>query len=355
MLILQEPRCLVAWRVGGLRRVDYTTGRRNREYNRDVIRAFSMLCVVMLGRAALADDKVGVVVSGADAIRVQTETAVRTWLTHHTLSVAPSPLAKDSLNRLLDCLLLSDMGCARNIVEGKATASSVVGILEQISGKRERRLVQLSAFWIAKHHDVVSLQRTCDGCTDDVLAKTLDSMMADLARMAPTMTGRIRVTTDQPGITALVDGQSIGVTPVEHQVAFGSHTISLSRDGKIVGERQVEVGPNATVEVAVPVRATPPPTIVKVIERPRSRLMPGIVLGVGGAAIVTGAILYAVGSPSGKSYYYRDTRPWGLGVAAGGAAIGLVGAYLMWRRGTESVPQVAVTPGGALVGWAGSF
>jgi hypothetical protein len=198
------------------------------------VRVGVILIALSLCRPAWADTKIGVVVGGADAIRTQTESAIGSWLTAHTLTMAPSPLGKDGVKTLINCLVLSDMHCARNVVEARGTTSNIIGILEEVTGKGEKRSVQLSAYWIAKRHDVVSLQRTCDACTDAVLKKTVDAMTADLAHLAPTMTSRIHITSTPAGLAASIDNLAIGVTPADREVPFGPHTVTVSRDGKIV-------------------------------------------------------------------------------------------------------------------------
>ena len=318
-------------------------------------RTLFILGMLTVWQPAWADTQVGVVVGGADTIHAQTESAIRGWLAEHTLSVSKTPLPKDGLKTLLNCLVISDMTCARSVVEARGIASNVIGVVEQVTGKHEKRSVQLSAYWVSKHHDVVSLQRTCDACTDAVLARTVDTMIGDLARMAPTMTGKIHVTSDPPGLTAMIDGQAVGATPVDHEVAFGTHTVSLSRDGHVVGDRQVEVAPEATVEANVPVRAVaPPPVAPTVVMEQRSRALPFTMIGFGVAGVVTGVVLWTHG-PSGKDYYYRETRPAGIATTIGGGLVAVIGTILLFRHGSTQSVTVAPSTGGAVVGWAGRF
>jgi hypothetical protein len=314
--------------------------------------------VLAMGATAVADTKIGVVVSSDEAVRKQTDRVVSSWLTQHTLAVATAPLNKDGVNTLVNCLVVSDMNCARTVVEARANATNVVGFIEVVAGKRERT-IQISAYWISKRHDVVSLQRTCGHCSDAVLTEALEAMMGDLARLAPTMSGHVRVTSDPPGLNATLDNQPIGVTPVVHDATFGSHTVALSSGGRIVGERTIEVVPDTTVEATVTVQPDPvvapqpPPRPVEVASRP-SRVLPVMLIGTGVAAIATGSVLYATGGPSGKAYTYRDTKPPGIGIAIGGAAVAIVGAILFMRTG-GSGPDVAITSTGASVGWARTF
>ena len=317
-----------------------------------------LLTVAALCATAAAETKVGVIVSGDDAVRKQTDHVVAQWLTSHSLAVTATPLNRDGVKTLVNCLVVSDMSCARMVVEARATATSVVGFVEVVTGKRERT-IQISAYWISKRHDVVSLQRTCGQCSETVLAQALESMMGDLSRLAPTLSGRVRVTSDPPGLNASIDNQPIGVTPIVHEAAFGTHTISLSRGGRVVGESKVDVVPDTTVDAAVTVQPDPvvvvtqPARPAEVGERP-SRVFPVVLVGTGVAAIVAGSVMYAEGGPTGKAYTYRDLKPPGLGIAIGGAAVAIVGAILFMRTG-GSGPDVAMTSTGGTVGWAGTF
>lgn len=332
---------------------------RDHVYNGRVRLLLSLLAVAALSASAAADTKVGVVVSGDDAVRKHTNHVVSTWLSQHTLTVAAAPLNKDGINTLVNCLVVSDMNCARMVVEARANAANVVGFVENVAGRRERT-IQISAYWISKKHDVVSLQRTCGHCTDAVLSEAIESMMSDLARMAPTLSGRVRIISDPPGLKATLDSQPIGVTPIVHEAAFGSHSISVSRNGRVVGEKTVEVIPDTTVDATVTVQpdpvvvVAPPPPPAEPPPQP-SRAVPAVLIGTGVAAIAAGSVLYAIGGPTGKDYMYRDLRTPGTGVAIGGAAIAIIGAIWFWRAGSSSAPDVAVTSTSATVGWAGTF
>jgi hypothetical protein len=319
--------------------------------------------VVAVGASAAAETKVGVVVSGDNELRKKTDQVVSSWLTQHTLVVAAAPLNKDGINTLVNCLVVSDMSCARMVVEARAKAPSVVGFVEVVANKRDRT-IQLSGYWISKQHDVVSVQRTCGRCTDDVLSQTVDAMMADLSRLAPTLAGRVHVTSDPPGLHAALDNQPIGVTPVVHDATFGSHTITLSRDGRVVGTRTIEVVPETTVEATVVVQPDPAPVVVVApppppppprIEEKHSRVLPVTLVVTGVVGIAAGSVLYTTGGPTGKNYTYRDTKPPGIGIAIGGAAVAIIGTIWFLRSGGSSGPDVAVTSTGASVGWAGAF
>jgi hypothetical protein len=307
-----------------------------------------------------ADTSIGVVVSGPEEIARKTKDTVEAWITANGLPVTPSPMSKDGLKTLINCFVLSDMTCARGVVEARAKAANVVGFTEQVTGKAEKRTVQLAAYWIAKEHEAVSLQRTCDKCTDEVLARTLDAMLDDLAKLAPTMVGTIHVTTLPTGLRATVDGDNDAdeTTPFDKEVAFGSHVVAIMRGGRTVATQRVDVKPGATIDV--PIEVPDEPKVKEKIKFVRSggtsRAVPVVILTVGLAAALTGGVLYWYGGPTGASYTYRNMRPAGIATGVSGGVAIIVGAVWLAKGGSKSShPEVSVTSTETTIGWARSF
>lgn len=97
---------------------------------------------------------------------------------------------------------------------------------------------------------------------------------------------RLRVVTDPPGATIFVDGQKIGVTPLEAPLTVGRHTVELRRDDYLVETREVNLSRGVVSDLSVPLRADGklPPSA-----RSRALLISGSVLlglGVGGIAVM---------------------------------------------------------------------
>lgn len=97
---------------------------------------------------------------------------------------------------------------------------------------------------------------------------------------------RLRIVTQPPGAAVLVDGQKIGVTPLEQPLAAGRHTVELRRDDYLVEVREVNLGRGLVSELSIPLRADGklPPSA-----RSRALLISGstlIGLGVGGLAVM---------------------------------------------------------------------
>jgi hypothetical protein len=321
------------------------------------VRLVALALVAWSSVASAETTSVAVVVSGDEEIAQRTHDVIDGWFQNHGLLVEELPLPKDGLKTLLNCLVLSDMTCARGVVEKRGRANNIIGITEQSSGKGQKRSVQLSAYWIAKEHEVVSLQRLCDGCSDAVLADTLVAMIDDLAKLAPTMGGTIHVTSTPSGMKATVDNDAAGRTPFERPVSFGPHVISIQRDGRVVAQKKIDIKPAATLDVPIEVPDDPEPEVkVRFVEHRSSRAAPIVVLTVGLAAAVTGVVLYETGGPTGDSYTYRNLRPAGIATGiSGGVAIAIGAVWLLKGGSRTSRPEVSLTDTNATIGWARSF
>lgn len=317
------------------------------------------MLTLVASSVARADSDVAVVVSGPEGIATHTRDVVETWFASNKLTINKSPLPKDALKTLLNCFVLADMSCARGVVEARAKASNIIGITEQVSGKKDKRSVQLGAYWIAKEHEVVSVQRTCDACTDEVLEKMLISMLGDLAELAPTMAGTIHVTSTPSGLKATIDGETDAKlkTPFDQKLSFGTHMISVMRDGRVVAQKKVDITPGADLDVPIEVREEPKPKqTIKIVERRSSRAVPVVLLTVGVAACVTGGVLYKYGGPTGDAYTYRNMRPAALATGISGGVAVVVGTVWLLRGGSKtSHPEVSITPTETTVGWARTF
>jgi hypothetical protein len=318
-----------------------------------VLVLFVVLLIPQLGRAG-----VDVVVAGnARPVSTAINTSATTWLSKHNFDVTKS-LPSGSVVALSNCLSLPDMKCARALVEARNLTSSVLALVSQASGAAARRTIELSAYWIDKGHDVISLQRTCDACTDERMAQALDAMMTDLAKLVPAMQGRVKISSTPPGVLARVDDDVLGMTPVEKELTAGPHELVLMRDSTVLANRHVDVAPAKTVEVDVPVAPAPAPPVAPppVPVEHRSQAIPIAIVVTGVAAIATGALLYKYGGPTGDNYMYRDLRTPGIGVAAGGCAISIVGVILLARGGIVTAsPTIALGHKEVFAGWSRSF
>ena len=311
--------------------------------------------------AAAANKSVGVLVTG-EYLKAPTQQQAEKWLRDHGHRVVTNPMPSDAIKTLLDCFVLDDPKCMRGVVEARATTPILVSIRIDIASKKARE-VRLTMDWFAKGQSPVSARRTCDGCTETVLRSTIDTMLDDLAKDAPGFTGTIKVTSSPAGITVLLDNTTIGVTPLESKVSVGTHTLKLVRDGSVGAEKSIEVESGAPVAITLEAPAVVPVGLPRTDPLPaapsgrRSRLIPGLMIGIGLAGVGAGAALYFTSEkPTGDGRTYRDSKNLGIGVAAGGGALLLTGVIIILATKSTTGPTVSLTPGGGgSVGWAGSF
>jgi hypothetical protein len=311
----------------------------------------------MLPRVVIAGTSVGVLVSG-EYLKGPTQQQAEKWLRARGQHVSTTPMPTDAVKTLLDCFVLDDPKCMRSIVDARATTDMLVSIRIDIASKKARE-IRLTVDWFVKGHSPVSARRTCDKCTEEVLRTTVEAMLADLSRSAPGFMGKVKVTSTPAGITVLLDNSTIGVTPVEADVTVGEHKVQLARDGRTGEAKTVAITSEAVTEVNLdPPAAGPVEGDVPVPPPPGrpSRLLPGLLIGLGVAAIGAGTALYLTSEePTGQSRTYRDTKNLGIGVAAGGGALVITGVIIVLVTKPSSAPTIALTPGGATVGWAGTF
>jgi hypothetical protein len=304
--------------------------------------------VAVLHAPARADGDVGVIVAGEGSIQPQLADQIANWLSRHGHRLVPSPLPPDAVTALIDCVVLADRSCARDIVEKRAKSSRMV--FAQVDAASGGRDVTLTAYWFDRGHDAVAERKTCQRCTAQSLRITADEMMRKLVGSSD---GQVKLKSSPPGARIVIDGQAIGVTPLDWDLPRGNHTIAMDKPGFAAASRDIVVVTEQSQIVALelqPVEHGESGTWL----RPAS-----LALMIGGAsAIVAGGVLFKIDedpSPS-EGEFIRDTAPLGVALGAGGVVVGAVGAYLFWFRSPRtSAPVAAITSDSAYVGWHGRF
>lgn len=303
--------------------------------------------------SAHAGSDVGVVVTGDGTALAQLSAHVSNWLSRHGRALVSTPVPPAALDRLGDCFARELLDCARNIVETAATASAVVYV--RVRAERAAQDVTLTAYWIAKARPVITERGGCAGCTSESLEIATDELMTRLLRAVMRSMGRVKLRSSPSGARISLDGEAIGVTPLDWDVAPGTHTIAMADGGREPRTRTIVARADATevVDMSFADAATVPRD-----DGSWGRTLPLVAMAAGSAAVVTGATLIAIDedrSPS-RPLYIRNTQPAGIGIAIAGGVVAAVGAFL-WVRGPEarSSPVAAVTPQSAFVGWLGRF
>lgn len=316
-----------------------------------VMLALLIAATCAFGSQARAGD-VGVIVTGDGSMQPQLAAQITDWLSRHGHTVVASPLPADAIPLLVDCFVLEKLACARNIVETRAKSASVVyaHVDAESSDDDGTRQVTLTAYWFAKGHDAVAERRTCSRCNARSLRATADEIMTRLIGGE----AHVKFRSTPPGARIVIDGQTIGVTPLDWELPPGKHSIQLDKDGFAPTARDIAIASGQTELVSVELARPPEPVPLWL------RHLPLGVLITGGALVATGGILIAIdedaGGPAGPPTF-RESAPLGAGLAIGGAVVAGAGAYLLWFRPARktAAPVAVFTSDSAYVGWSGRF
>jgi len=323
------------------------------------LRALIVIVALLVPGVAHANKSVGLIVTG-EVLKVPTQTQAEKWLRDHDRIVVTNALPADALKTLLDCFVIDDPKCSRGVVDKRATTDNLITIRIDIVSKKDKD-IRLSIDWFVKGRNPVSSRRTCEDCTEALLRTTIDAMLLDLAKTSPGFMGRIKVVSETPGISVVLDNETIGVTPVERDVSAGPHKARLVLDGRMGAEKDIKIEAGSLSEVKLD--APPAGGIIEGPGEPHrnSRVLPIVAMGVGAAAIATGAVLafkvHKEPDPNDTdTKHYKDYKTPGYITMGAGGVIAIAGVIWFFATGSSSGPTVGATASGdATIGWTGRF
>jgi hypothetical protein len=303
--------------------------------------------------SAHAGNDVGVVVTGEGTALAQLSEHISNWLSLHGRALVSAPVPPAALDHLGECVAHEQLDCAHRIVETDATASAVVYV--RVRAQRAGPDLALTAYWIDKARPVITEQGGCRSCTSESLGIATDELMTRLLRAVMRSMGRVKLRSSPSGARITLDGEAIGVTPLDWELAPGKHTIRMDDGAREPRTRAIVARADATEVVDI--------SFADAARGPRAggswrRALPLVALGAGSAAVIAGATLIALDedrSPSAPLYIH-NTQPAGIACAVAGGVVAAVGAYL-WVRAPEarSAPVAVVAPQSAYVGWVARF
>jgi hypothetical protein len=266
----------------------------------------AVFAVLFATSAARAD--IGVVVTGEATLQPQLLSHLESWLKKRGFTVYSSALEPDAINTLIDCFVVEDLNCAKKVIEARAKSDAIiyarVDVAPADNGKRD---ISIVGYWVAKGHDTMAERRICHGCTEKQMHDVVEDLMLILGKDPPI-------------------GSHLHVPPP-----------------KQAAEATVASEPEA-------------PMLPPSDEQPR-RVVPAVVMGIGAAVAITGAVLFATDSVSatGPQNEYRTGRTAGAICIGAGVVTAGVGAWLWFHEGAHSAPVASVSHDGAVVGWAARF
>jgi hypothetical protein len=311
-----------------------------------------LFVVVAAARSAHAD-KVGVVVTGEATMQPQLVTQLEAWLKKHGHQLVKTPLPPDAINTLVDSFVIEDEGCARGVIEKRAKSAIVYARVDIQAGGDLEKTVTVLAYWFAKGQPAVAERRFCQRCSDATLRTTTEDLMKALSKAGQrTEAGKLKLTSNRAGAKVTIDGQPAGNIPFEQDLVVGPHEIAISNNGDTETRFvEVKVGETTTLDVPLGVKTTGG-------GGGGSKALPVAMMGIGGALLVTGVVMFAIDQDEGfdQPEFIRNTAPAGVGFGIAGIAVA-AGGYLWFRKvsRSESAPVAAVSRDGAYVGWITRF
>lgn len=317
----------------------------------------SIALAILLGSmtSAHAGNDVGVVVSGDSASQIST--LVKDWLGGHGRVVVADAVPSPASTALADCVARANFDCARQVVDAKAKASAIVYVQAEV--KRGTQALTMIVYWFEKGQPAGTSRRTCDGCSGAALTAAIDALMTELMRETPSATGHVKLRSSPSGAKITIDGQSVGVTPLDWDLAPGSHAVGMRRNNEEPRKRAIVVRAEATELVEMSLGELPPsPAREEHDDSFVDRTLPLAAMATGAAAVIAGAVMIAIDQntdPRAPTSVH-NSAPAGAAISIGGAVLAGVGAYLWFRRpAPTSSPMAAVSGDGAYVGWLGRF
>ncbi|MFT3698921.1 MAG: PEGA domain-containing protein [Kofleriaceae bacterium] len=313
----------------------------------------SIALVAMSATPSRAEDhtSIGVVVVGDAAIQARLSVYLEHWLATHDRNVISKPLSADAINTITNCLVIDDHPCARSVVESRSKTPIV--LFARAEASKDKTLV-INALWIAKGHEALGERRVCEKCVGEEWHSSVDQMMEAFVQQTVEQ-GHIHVESDPPGLMVLFDYVQIGFTPLDKEVPTGHHRIDLMHGERHVGKKAVQIDAGDTTDVKIKAKLEDE---APVAGPSGSRLVPGIVMGAGIAAVGVGGVFLYYGALGGSDnkYVYPDSTPVGIGVLAAGVGATIIGSILFVQAGhPKSAPVASVSHDSAYLGWITSF
>ncbi len=313
------------------------------------------LVLAVLGQEARAQTPGSVVVVGTAGAheRGVVEAAMTNRVRDAAWSVVARPFSQAEVNAIVACLADDrPWPCIAPTAASRGVQRLLIAHVDRASARTQ---LTIKAQLLVAGNEVPAINEAfCDTCDDNRLRETASRMAGQLLEDTDLRTKEsvLEVQTVPSGAVVTLDGEKVGVTALRHRAHPGQHTVLVQRTGYLPETRTVTLAAGQATRLVIELRPT--------ATGRDPRIVPGIVIGTGLAAVVGGSIVSftAEDSPEGQKQKYVYSAP-GIGVAIGGAVVIGAGVYLWLRASRQfngrAAPTVATVPGGAVAGWATTF
>ncbi|MCA9704709.1 MAG: PEGA domain-containing protein [Myxococcales bacterium] len=215
----------------------------------------------------------------------------------------------------------------------------------------------LEAYDVEHERIAATAARACPGCSSADATQLLADLGEELARgvtkSAPGSSGTaiLRIDSEPAGATVILDDAEVGTTPLQLEVGAGSHRVRVLEDGYQAKSHELVLAEGEREEYSVHLVALASERRSSLRGRASRRDRPrkpipawpgGLLLGTGLGAVAAGVVLIVLDERPirsrctgddvdrfGNCRYRHDTLPLGVGLAAGGAALAVVGVTLL--------------------------
>lgn len=254
----------------------------------------------------------------------------------------------------------TDSACVRHL----AAAVSATHVLSLNLEVHERDYAIEMTLYDRQGNDVVRSRQSCDICGVEEVAQLLEDQAAAVRDKVFTLErpGKLLVASEPRGAEVLIDGQVVGTTPLEVELAPGSHELTLRKSGFTDRTRVFETVEGVEDHFAFEL----PPQARRA---PQRALTGGgwAAVAVGGSLTVAGATLIGLNhqpvqhrctgadvDDTGLCRWRYDSLPYGIPMVAVGAASVAAGAALLIvarrrRGGSKNRAHVRPSVGGVSI------
>ncbi len=209
----------------------------------------------------------------------------------------------------------------------------------------------------------------CEICGHEELASLVGDLSATLRRKLSAAVDPpplLRVLVEPEGSVVEVDGEIVGVTPIELTLAPGEHDVVVRRQGYVPHRSRLSLIDGVTETVSTqlaPLRISAPPPEVEGASGRKRTTLGWAAIGVGAGAAIGGVALLVLDERPiqsdcsgenvdmfGNCLYRYNTLAGGVAMLVGGVGALTVGALLVARsrrRGRTSDARATLRPGGA--------
>lgn len=129
--------------------------------------------------------------------------------------------------------------CFREAMSGTSAAAVVLLTVDQQDNVYRFGLEARST---ATGERLASVEDVCEICGLEEVAELVELRAAALGeRLDRPEVGTLRITSDPPGATVMVDERSVGATPIELALPVGPHAVRVEKSGFLMDSKAVDV------------------------------------------------------------------------------------------------------------------